>query len=153
MAPTNILRAGSTKPAVTRRANARTQGEPRIAVLRLGRVVIRVRLKATPTADRIWQTMPLYGTAELWGTGAVHFETHVETGREADARTNVRAGEIAYWIEGDRIMIGFAATPLSKAGEIRLPAPVNVWGEALDAVGVLASVQPGERASLLHADS
>jgi uncharacterized protein len=105
------------------------------------------------TADRIWQQLPIYATAEMWGTGALHFETTVETGREPDARQNVQAGEIGYWVEDDRIIIGFAMTPLSKAGEIRMPSPVNIWAQALDDVAVLAQVQPGARISVLHADS
>lgn len=109
-------------------------------------------MKATPTADRIWQQLPIYGTAEIWGTGAVHFETHVETGREAGARRNIRAGDIAYWVEDDRIIIGHAPTPISKDGEIRMPSPVNIWAEALDDVVALATVRAGERVAILHAD-
>jgi hypothetical protein len=154
MAPTNILRAGSTKPPAAGTTSRRqSPGSARIAVLRVGRAVLRVKLRSTATADRLWAAMPIYGVAELWGTGAVHFETRVETGREREARQNVRKGEIAYWVEDDRVIIGFAATPLSRDGEIRMPSPVNVCGDALDDVDVLANTRPGERVSLLHADS
>jgi uncharacterized protein len=44
-------------------------------------------------------------------------------------------------------------TPLSKAGEIRMPSPVNVWARALDDVTALTIVRAGERVSVLHADS
>jgi uncharacterized protein len=153
LAPTNILRADNVRPVGTAKRRAQRAGEARVAVLRVGRIVLRVRLRATPTADRIWQQMPLYGTTELWGSGAVHIKTPVETGRELAAQRNVTAGEIAYWVEDDRIIIGFAATPLSKEGEIRMPSPVTVWADALDDVTALAAARPGERASLLHADS
>lgn len=151
MAPTNILRADNTRPqGGGRRASAT---ERRQIILRIGRVVLRARLKQTATADRIWQQLPIYSTAEVWGSGAVHFETHVETGREPGARRNVRPGDIAYWVEDDRIIIGHSATPISRDGEIRMPSPVNVWAEALDDVTVLALVRPGERVAVLHADS
>jgi uncharacterized protein len=152
LAPTNILRGDNARPKGVPRGRARAAGEPREVVIRAGKAVIRARLRNTPTADRIWQQLPIYSTAETWG-GSVHFETHVETGREPGARRNVKPGDIAYWVEDDRIIIGFAMTPLSKIGEIRMPSPVNIWADALDDVAGLAAVRPGERVSVLHADS
>ena len=148
--PTNILRSDNTKPKAPRRPRA-TQ-EARIVVIRAGKAVIRARLRGTPTADRIWMQLPIYSTAEIWG-GSVHFETHTETGREPTARQNVKRGEIGYWVEDDRVIIGFGMTPISKAGEIRMPSPVNVWADSLDDVALLAVVRPGERVALLQADS
>jgi uncharacterized protein len=152
LAPTNILRADNKRPAGLPKRRVVRPGDRREVIVRVGRCVIRARLKDTPTADRIWAQLPIYSTAETWG-GAIHFETHVETGREPGARQNLKVGDIAYWVEDDRIVIGFAMTPLSKAGEIRMPSPVNIWAEALDDVAVLAAVTPGERVSVLHADS
>ncbi len=81
MSPTNILRQAS-KPAASRpRAAPR---EKREILIRAGTVAIRARLNETPTADRVWATLPIYSTAELWGQ-ALHFETHVETGRDRGA--------------------------------------------------------------------
>jgi uncharacterized protein len=152
LAPTNILRADNVRPKTAAGPRQPRTGELREIIIRVGKAVIRARLKDTPTADRIWQQLPIYSTAETWG-GAVHFETHVETGRERGARQSVKPGDVAYWVEDDRIIIGFAMTPLSKIGEIRMPSPVNVWAHALDDVSILAVVVPGERVSVLHADS
>ncbi|MEZ5855215.1 MAG: cyclophilin-like family protein [Hyphomicrobiaceae bacterium] len=63
-----------------------------------------------------------HGTAETWGS-AIHFETHVETGREPRAKALVQSGDIAFWSEDDRIIIPFGLTPLSRPGEMRLPVP------------------------------
>lgn len=153
MAPTNLLRGDNARPKSVGGRRAIHPDGKRDIVIRVGRVVLRARLNQTLTADRIWQQLPIYGTAELWGTGAVHFETHVETGRETAARRNVSPGDIAYWVEGDRIIIGFAMTPLSRDGEIRMPSPVNIWARTHDDVAALAAVRPGERVSVLHADS
>ena len=150
MAPTNILRGDNTKSNAAR--PARSLKEPRIVVIRAGKAVIRARLRATPTAERIWQQLPIYSTAETWGA-CVHFETHTETGREPTARQNVKASEIGYWVEDDRVVIGFGMTPISKTGEIRMPSPVNIWADALDDVSAFATVRPGERVALLQADS
>lgn len=139
--PTNILRK-SARPVASRSKPA--PSAERIAVIRAGRVAIRVRLLATATAERIWAMLPLHSTAETWGA-AIHFEIPLETGRERTARLNVSAGDICYWTEDDRILIGFGPTPISRPGEIRLMSPCNVWAQAIDDVAALASVTPGEK--------
>lgn len=149
--PTNILRADNKKPAAGRKP-VRRAGAAREIVIRAGKVVIRARLLDTPTADRVWNQIPIYSAAEPWGQ-SIHFETTIETGREATAKQNVKAGDIVYWVEDDRVIIGWGMTPISKAGEIRMPSPVNVFARALDDVAALAAVRPGERVSVLQADS
>ena len=83
----------------------------------------------------------------------MHFETLAETGRETGAKSIVAAGEIAFWTERDRVIVGFGKTPLSKPGEIRLPAPCNIWAMALDDVAQLRAVQPGQQIAMLEAAS
>ncbi len=150
MSPTNLLRSSKKSPAS---GGAR---KPRRAVreilIRVGPVAIRARLLATPTADRIWERLPIYATAERWGA-SVHCETVVESGREPGARQRITAGEIAFWTEEDRIIIGFGATPIASAGEILLPSPCNVWATAQDDVTALAGVVAGARVAVLKADS
>ena len=36
-------------------------------VIRAGQVAIRARLLETPTADRIWEALPIYASANTWG--------------------------------------------------------------------------------------
>lgn len=150
MAPTNVLRDTPRKPKRT--AKPGPAASRREIMIRAGSAVLRARLLDTPTADRIWEQLPLYTTAETWGH-AVHFETHVETGRETGAKASVKPGQIVYWSEQDRVLIAFGETPISAAGEIRLPCPCNIWAMALDDVAALAVVQPGERVAVLKADS
>lgn len=151
MSPTNLLR-NRPKPAPKAPRPSRRGREPREVLIRAGRIALRARLLDTPTADRIWATLPIYSTAETWGE-ALHFETAAETGREAGARAVVRKGEIAFWSEDDRIIIAWGLTPLSRPGELRLPVPCNVWAIALDDAGALAAVAPGERVAVLLAES
>jgi hypothetical protein len=151
MSPTNPLRQRAA-PAAKAASASRRAREPREVLIRAGFLALRARLTSSPTADRIWAALPIYATAETWGQ-ALHFETHARTGREATARDVVQSGEIAFWAEEDRIVIAWAPTPVSRAGEIRLPALCNVWAVALDDVSPLAAVQPGERVAVLVAES
>jgi len=112
-------------------------------VITAGGVDIRARLAETPTADRIWQALPISARAQTWGE-EVYFSVPVSCPRESGARDVMQAGEIAYWPDGDAIAIGFGRTPVSQGAEIRLASPCNVWAHALDDVRALNAVKAGE---------
>lgn len=150
--PTSLLRGRNqaVRPDPDHKRRLATSPKDRRIVIDAGRAKVRAQLLDTPTADRLWHALPLYSTAQVWGA-CIHFETHAESGRERNARQFAELGDIYYWVEDDRVVIPFGPTPISRPGELRLPRPCNLWAHAIDDVGVLKVVRPGEKVSVTPA--
>ena len=149
--PTNLLRNMRAPPVrSTGRQNQLPADAERVAVLTIGDRRIRLTLASSLTADLIWRALPLYATAETWGD-SLHFEIPVHAGRDRTAVINGQLGLVYFWTEEQRILLPFGPTPISRAGQCRLPSPANVWAASLDDVGRLAGIEPGEKVGLLAA--
>ncbi len=113
----------------------------------VGPVVLTAQLYDTPTADAIYRSLPFQSEARTWGD-EVYFTTPVQVSLEPDAKDVVDAGDLAFWVEGDAIAIGFGKTPVSRGDEIRLAARTNIWGRSLDPVTALKAARYGDRVTV-----
>jgi hypothetical protein len=106
--------------------------------VRAGDASLVFELRDTPTADAVWDALPLESRAAKWG-GELYFEVPVLAEREDDAREVLEIGELCYWVEGSSLVIFFGPTPNSRADEPRAVVPVNVVGLARGSPDVIAS--------------
>ncbi len=110
--------------------------------IRAGQVEAAADLVASPTADAIWQALPIQGRANRWGD-EIYFEIPVQRAAEPDAHDVVQSGEIAYWPPGAAFCIFFGPTPASRGDEIRAASPVNVVGQIDGDAAVFKRVRGG----------
>ena len=108
-----------------------------------GSVEILAEVLNTPTADNIFDCLPIESNANTWGD-EIYFSTPVQVAREPEAKDVIEPGEIAFWVEGSCIAIGFGPTPISQGNEIRLAAKTNIWATTKDNVRKLSSVKAGD---------
>ena len=112
-------------------------------------IEIRAQLRNTPTAKKLADALPIHSDAQTWGK-EVYFSVPVTSELENNAKSVVEAGEIAFWVEGHCVAIGFGPTPISHGEEIRLAAETNIFADALDDVTQLKSILPGAAVSVVR---
>ena len=87
-----------------------------------------IKLNNSQTSKAIQKLNDYKTKINTWGE-EVYFETPLKTAKlEANSRDVINLGEVAYWVEGSSIAIGFGPTPASLGNEIRLVTNVNIIG-------------------------
>ena len=111
----------------------------------IGEIKIHAKLLDTATAKAISKCIPFDSAAQTWGD-EIYFTTPLkDVALESDAKDVVEAGELAFWVEGNCIAIGFGPTPISQGNEIRLAAKTNIWASSNDDLSILKDVSAGDR--------
>jgi len=115
-----------------------------------GPVTMEAELNDTPTAQRIWEALPIVGQANTWGD-EIYFKIPVAMDEAPDARAEVEEGELGYWPAGEAFCVFFGPTPASTDDTPRAASPVNVVGRVLGDSAEFRRVTAGSTVSLERA--
>ena len=99
-------------------------------------------LSDSPTAERIWESLPIESTVNTWGQ-EIYFSIPVQNDLGLDARDRMEIGELGYWPTGSAFCIFFGKTPASKGDEPRAASPVNPIGRCEGDVKVFRQITEG----------
>jgi hypothetical protein len=116
-------------------------------LIKAGNVTTEGVLNDTPTANAIWENLPLTGKANIWGD-EIYFATPVKEGLEPTAKEVVEKGDLGYWPPGRAFCIFFGPTPASTGAEIRPASAVNVIGRVEGDPTVFKKVKEGARVQI-----
>jgi hypothetical protein len=108
-----------------------------------GSVSAEAELNDNPTAQQVWEALPITGRANTWGD-EVYFTIPVQADSESDARDDVAIGELGYWPAGSAFCIFFGPTPASTGSAPRAASPVNILGRVLADATVFKAVNAGD---------
>jgi hypothetical protein len=89
---------------------------------------LNIKLNNSQTSKAIQKLNDFKAKINTWGE-EIYFETPLKTAKlDPNSRDVINLGEVAYWVEGSSIAIGFGPTPASLGNEIRLVTKVNIIG-------------------------
>ncbi|MBI2653339.1 hypothetical protein HYX02_00870 [Candidatus Woesearchaeota archaeon] len=108
-----------------------------------GKINVIAELKNTPTANAIYNALPLEAAANRWGD-EIYFPIPVSLDEESDAKDVVSEGDVAYWPEGSCFCIFWGRTPASKGDEIRAASKVNVFGKIILDAKIFSKIKNGD---------
>jgi uncharacterized protein len=93
----------------------------------------------SPTADAIWDALPLESTGNLWGD-EIYFTIPVSLGLDRGAKEIVDMGDLGYWPDGPAFCIFFGPTPISRGTAIKPASAVNIFGKIIGSAEVFKQV-------------
>ncbi len=118
---------------------------PHLIRITAGTVQLDAQLNDSPTAQAVWEALPIAASASTWGD-EIYFGIPVDSPLQ-DGKAVVSPGDLGYWPPGRAFCIFFGPTPAGRGNDIRPASPVNVIGgvqgdaTAFKAVGAGATVR------------
>ena len=103
----------------------------RAITITVGDIEMDGEFNDSPTADVIWDALPIARTVNTWGH-EFYFDIGVHADQEPDASDVVEVGDLAYWPPGMAFCVFFGRTPASQGNEVRAASAVNVVGRIDD---------------------
>ena len=116
-----------------------------------GDVTVQAELNDSPTADAVWNALPITARGNTWGD-EIYFGIDVYVDEADDAQEIVELGDLGYWAPGHAFCIFFGPTPMSYGNEIRPASPVNVFGRIVGDPKVMTRVPDGAEVTIVAAD-
>jgi uncharacterized protein len=110
--------------------------------IRAGKLDAEAILNDSPTAQKIWEALPIEARGETWGD-EIYFGIPVQAALEPDAQELVQVGDLGYWPTGHAFCIFFGPTPVSRGAEIRPASAVTVVGRISGDARVFKKVPGG----------
>ena len=96
-------------------------------LITISNLSVSAELNNSVSADKIWEALPLSGSAYVWGD-EIYFEIPVSLKEVSDAQQEVEIGTLAYWPPGSALCVFFGKTPVSTNDKPKAYSPVNVLG-------------------------
>ncbi len=115
-----------------------------------GDVSLEATLNDSPTAQEIWDALPITGEANVWGE-EIYFAIPVQVDQAPDARAEVEVGTLAYWPVGHAFCIFFGPTPVSTDDRPRAYSPVNIVGQVVGDATQFRAVSQGAQVHIAAA--
>ena len=96
-------------------------------LITISNLSVSAELNNSVSADKIWEALPLSGSANVWGD-EIYFEIPVSLKEVSDARQEVEIGTLAYLPPGSALCVFFGKTSVSTNDKPKAYSPVNVLG-------------------------
>ena len=123
----------------------------KVITITAGSVEVEAELNEGPTAQQVWDALPIEGTASTWGD-EIYFEIPVVSAEEPDARAQVEVGELGYWPVGRAFCIFYGRTPASTDDRPRAYSPVNILGRVTGDATQFRGVRGGTTVRITRAE-
>ncbi|SRR6056297_659774 len=101
----------------------------------------------TPTANKIYEVLPLSGVCNVWGN-EIYFNVPLNLELESEAQQEVEVGDMAYWPVGPAVCLFFGTTPVSQGDLPKAYSPVNVFAKIEGDILLLKNVYQGDKIKL-----
>ena len=113
-------------------------------LITISNLSVSAELNNSVSADKIWEALPLSGSANVWGD-EIYFEIPVSLKEVSDAQQEVEVGTLAYWPPGSALCFFFGKTPVSTRYKPNAYSPVNILGSVGGDSKVFKIVKAGDQ--------
>jgi len=113
-------------------------------LITISNLSVSAELNNSVSADKIWEALPLSGSANVWGD-EIYFEIPVSLKEVSDAQQEVEVGTLAYWPPGSALCVFFGKTPVSTSDKPKAYSPVNILGSVGGDSKVFKIVKAGDQ--------